>query len=264
MPEAPVPGTESSRVQRTHVEHGDKGFMRDQREFFDKLITQDWHAYITDRAWDRNRAFEVELIMQRVGRARKILDVGCGCGYHDVLFAQQPAVERVLGVDYSKESVATANREYPHGNVSRRVADLFEDRVSIQADGPFDLVVSFQVIEHLEDPEQFLRACASFAVSGGHVVTVTPNRLRAQNRVRMLRGLAPEMVDPLHFREFAIDELKTLGARAGLIPVSHFGRNFSFHANRWLRHSGASARAMRIGARFPSIADVIGVVFRKP
>lgn len=250
-------------IQRTHQEHGDKGFLRDQREFFDKLITQDWDSYASDRVWDRNRAYEVGLIMHRVKSAARVLDAGWGCGYHDWLFARQSGVESVLGIDYSKNSIAVANREYSHPRVTRRVADIFEDTDSIAAEGPFDLVVSFQVIEHLEEPETFLRACAELTASGGHVVTVTPNRDRAQNRVRAMQGLTPELVDPLHFREFDINELKALGVRAGLTPVSHFGRNFSFHVNRWLKNAGSSAFSMRLGTFAPRIADCIGVVFRK-
>ncbi|HEY8176696.1 MAG TPA: class I SAM-dependent methyltransferase [Gemmatimonadaceae bacterium] len=250
-------------MQRTHLEHGDKGFIRDQREFFDTLITQDWQSYV-DRAWDRNRAYEVSLIMRRVQSAGRVLDVGCGCGYHDVLFAREERVESVLGIDYSKNSVAVANREYPHPKVTRRVADIFEDTDSIAAAGPFDLVVSFQVIEHLEEPESFLQACAELAVSGGHVVTVTPNRDRAQNRVRTLRGLRPELVDPLHYREFTVDELEAMGRRAGLTPVSFFGRNFSFYAYRWLKAARDTPFMMRLGTFMPKVADCIGVVFRKP
>ena len=250
-------------IQRTHQEHGDKGFLRDQREFFDKLITQDWDSYASDRVWDRNRAYEVGLIMDRVKSAARVLDVGCGCGYHDWLFARQPGVESVLGIDYSRNSITVANREYSHPKVTRKVADIFEDTDSIAAAGPFDLVVSFQVIEHLEEADAFLRACRELTASGGHVVTVTPNRDRAQNRVRALRGLGPELVDPLHYREFTVDELEALGRRSGLTPLSSFGRSFSFYAYRWLKATRDTPFTMRLGTFMPKVADCIGVVFRK-
>jgi SAM-dependent methyltransferase len=263
MPDASTEPRPGGRViQRTHLEHGDKGFIRDQREFFDTLITQDWQSYV-DRVWDRNRAYEVSLIMRRVPSAGRVLDVGCGCGYHDVLFAREERVESVLGIDYSKNSVAVANREYPHAKVTRRVADIFQDKAALAAAGPFDLVVSFQVIEHLEQPEEFLRACADLTAQGGTVVTVTPNRERAQNRVRALRGLSPELVDPLHYREFAVGELEAMGRRAGLSPVSSFGRNFSFYAYRWLKATKDTPFTMRLGTLMPKVADCIGVVFRK-
>lgn len=127
--------------------------LRDQRQFFDELITEDWASYRSD-AWDYTRRFEVKRLLRDL-RPKRVLDVGCGCGFHDVELASYPFVERVEAVDYSVESIRTANAVYPHVKVFRRVADLATDDP-----GPvFDLVVSFQVIEHLPDPDPYFRYC---------------------------------------------------------------------------------------------------------
>jgi hypothetical protein len=34
-------------MSRLQQEYGNKGYIEDQREFFDKLITQDWDTYIS-------------------------------------------------------------------------------------------------------------------------------------------------------------------------------------------------------------------------
>src|SRR5919198_1558461 len=85
-------------------------YLEDQREFFDSLITEDWDSYHS-AAWDRTRRAEVAEIM-RVAPARRVLDVGCGCGFHDVVIAEHPDIVEVVAVDYSPRSIEVAEREY--------------------------------------------------------------------------------------------------------------------------------------------------------
>src|SRR5262249_25274750 len=152
------------------------------------------------RDWELARQFEVGQLFGHVA-PRRVLDVGCGCGYHDVLMAERPGVEEVTGVDYSERSVEVANREYPHPRVRRRVDNVFE-----MSPGSYDLAVSFQVIEHLTDPVAFLRACARQVREGGWVAAATPNRRRLMNRLLALAGRTPVLADPQHFREYTGDE----------------------------------------------------------
>ena len=129
------------------------GFVEDQREFFDALITEDWSAYISDD-WDAARRYEIGKLFDIV-QPKTILDVGCGCGFHDVVMADYPFVSHVTGIDYSEKSILKANEAYPHSKVSRRVADLKHDDPGAE----HDLVVSFQVIEHLQDLDPFWNFC---------------------------------------------------------------------------------------------------------
>ena len=62
---------------------------------------------------------------------------------------QIDGIEKVVGIDYSEKSIETAEREYPHPLIERYVSDFLKDKEFILDKGPFDLVVSFQVIEHL-------------------------------------------------------------------------------------------------------------------
>ena len=121
-------------------------FVRDQRQFFDELVTEDWHSYISSE-WDYVRRYEIGRLFRRI-QPTTILDVGCGCGFHDRVMAEYPFVREVIAIDYSLKSIEAAEREYPHPRVTRWVSDFAE----FPRDRAFDLVVSFQVIEHLDDP----------------------------------------------------------------------------------------------------------------
>lgn len=213
-------------------------FLDDQREFFDHLVVEDWESYRSDE-WDALRRHEVEALFRLVS-GRRVIDIGCGVGFHDAVMADLPGVEEVVGIDYSPKSIEVAEREYPHPRVSRRAADLYELQPA-----DFDLAVSFQVIEHLTEPERFLAACAAQVRRGGAVAVITPNRLRLDNRLRALRRRPLELVDPQHFSEYTAAELRELGARAGLQPGRGFGYGFAITVPR----SGAQLRAPRFGSR---------------
>ena len=232
-------------------------FLEDQRKFFDELITKEWESYLNP-AWDAIRKFEVDRLFECVSPSC-ILDVGCGCGYHDLLMAEKHGVERVVGIDYSKKSIETANRMYPHKKVVRYPADIFELQTSA-----FDMVVSFQVIEHMVDPVAFLEACIQQVQSGGWVVTTTPNRNRLTNRFLSLFGRPQQLRDPQHFREFTVSELIQISSVTGLRFETSFGYGMSLMLPKLQRPNFPQKIALKLGYRIALFADCICVIFRAP
>ena len=74
------------------------------------------------------------------------------------------------------------------------------------ADGSFDVVTCFEVIEHLERPQELLAECRRVAGEDGVVVISTPNRLMTVEQ------------SAFHVREYAPNELDEL-LDALLAPV---------------------------------------------
>jgi SAM-dependent methyltransferase len=232
-------------------------YQEDQRSFFDKLITGSWDSYHSP-LWNEARRLEVAELFARLS-PRTILDVGCGCGFHDVLMAEQEGVAHVEGIDYSARSIQVAQLEYPHPRVHRRVGDLFAE-----APAQYDLVVSFQVIEHVRDQLGFLRACARQVRNGGWVAVATPNRLRLDNRIRLAFRREPVLIDPMHFRELSIAELRELGRAAGLESVASFAHGLSLTVPRVNRQIVPPRRRLGLGRHVPRIANQMCAVFRAP
>ncbi len=82
---------------------------------------------------------------------KEVLDAGCGVGYGTALLAERAA--RVVGVDLDPDAIDYARRRYPARNVEFRVGDLLALDL---ADASFDVVCSFEAIEHLDDQERYL------------------------------------------------------------------------------------------------------------
>jgi 2-polyprenyl-3-methyl-5-hydroxy-6-metoxy-1,4-benzoquinol methylase len=231
--------------------------LEDQRAFFDELITEEWDTYRSD-TWDITRRYEVARLFRRT-QPRSILDIGCGCGFHDADMARYEFVERVDAIDYSEQSIRRANHEYRHPKVHRRVGDLTKAYV-----GPtYDLVVSFQVIEHLRTPDAYFAFVKSACRPGGAIAIFTPNAARLDNRIRRWRREPPAMLDPQHFREYTAAELRTIGERNGLAVRDSFAYLLQSLIHPTLTPR-PHARSIRWGSFVPPIASALAIVFEMP
>jgi SAM-dependent methyltransferase len=120
-----------------------------------------------------------------------VLDAGCGVGYGAEMIARAGA-SRVVGIDLAPEAIAAA---------SERVGEMADFQVGDVQDlpfdeGSFDLVVCFEVLEHLEDPEPAITALKDVLREGGLLIASSPNR-----------GVYPPG-NPYHLHEFTLEELR--------------------------------------------------------
>jgi 2-polyprenyl-3-methyl-5-hydroxy-6-metoxy-1,4-benzoquinol methylase len=229
-------------------------YLEDQRAFFDELITEDWADYASPE-WDHVRIYEVERLFESIKPAQ-ILDIGCGCGFHDRVMATYEFVRQVDAIDYSSASIAKANEHYGHEKVRRWVADIKE----MSSLARYDLVVSFQVFEHVSDPDVFLARCAEFCKSGGHVAIFTPNRRRLSNIRRWLRFEQAQMLDPQHFKEYTAAEIVALGRGHGLTSARSFG--YGMHGVARIDRMPVERR-IRLGELVPFAAHGMCVILKK-
>ena len=243
-----------AQVQLMPVQDRFPRFMEDQREFFDQLITEDWHDYASPD-WDFVRKHEIRKLFERI-QPERILDVGCGCGFHDREMAEYEFVTSVDAIDYSAASVARANESYGHSKVKRWVADINEMSAEMQ----YDLVVSFQVFEHLSRPDRFLDRCSALCKDNGYVAIFTPNRRRLSNIRRWLGLQKSIMLDPQHFREYTAGEIAKLGRRHGLTLADRFG--YGMHGIRFVDRMPVQ-KTTRLGEVIPFAAHGICVVMQK-
>jgi SAM-dependent methyltransferase len=99
----------------------------------------------------------------------EVLDAGCGVGYGAEVLAATARL--IVGVDRDAEAIAYARRRYGAPNVEFLEADLLELDF---ADGRFDVVCSFETIEHLRDREGFVREMRRVLRPGGVFLVSTP------------------------------------------------------------------------------------------
>lgn len=132
---------------------------------------------------------------------RTVLEAGCGEGYGADMIAD--VARRVIGLDYDESAVAHVRARYPRVDIRRgNLADLPLDDASVE------VVVNFQVIEHLWDQGRFLRECHRVLAPGGELLVSTPNRITfSPGRDTPL--------NPFHTRELDAAELTELLVEAG-------------------------------------------------
>jgi 2-polyprenyl-3-methyl-5-hydroxy-6-metoxy-1,4-benzoquinol methylase len=104
----------------------------------------------------------------RLAGGRRVLDAACGEGYGSALLAAAGAAE-VVGIDVDAATVDHARAAY---GLDFRVSDVAQLPF---ADGEFGLVVSFETIEHVAEPERALDELARVTADDGVLVISTPN-----------------------------------------------------------------------------------------
>jgi 2-polyprenyl-3-methyl-5-hydroxy-6-metoxy-1,4-benzoquinol methylase len=140
-------------------------------------------------------------LMRRQGirRTSRILDYGCGAGLY-VNFLRQKGYTNVFGYD--------------------PFVPQYADPKTLHS--TYDAVVSYDVIEHEEDPAGFLRAIRRPVRHGGLVIVGTPN---ADHISPALRG-DPNLHVPYHRHILSEKILLELTRKQGMEPVHIYRRSF--------------------------------------
>jgi SAM-dependent methyltransferase len=193
-----------------------------------------------------------EVVYQRLAdrcAGRDVLEAGCGEGYGADLIAG--VARHVIGLDYDESAVTHVRARYPrvevvHGNLAALP----------MPDGSVDVVVNFQVIEHLWNQTQFVVECARVLRPSGLLMVSTPNRITFSPG-------RDTPINPFHTRELNAAELADLLTDARFTLESMSG---VFHGPRLVemdaRHGGSiiDAQIARALADAPWPPDLLADV----
>lgn len=105
-------------------------------------------------------------------RGRRVLDAGTGCGY-GARMLREGGADQVVGIDCDKATIGLAQARFG-GEQVRFVQD--DCQTMRQVSGPFDVICSFENIEHLQRPEQFLATAGARMAPEGVLLVSTPDR----------------------------------------------------------------------------------------
>ena len=101
---------------------------------------------------------------------REVLDAGCGVGYGSAILAR--AARRVLGVDVNPDAVGYARQRYAREGIDFAVMDVTALDIRDEA---FDVVCSFEALEHVDHPERAVAEAARVLRARGTYILSTPN-----------------------------------------------------------------------------------------
>ena len=135
---------------------------------YDERAAEKLERVYTGRDVVRQRAHTLDILALQPGE--RVLDVGSGPGFlaHDMATAVGPT-GRVLGIDISEPLVARSKSRNSHQHLSYALADA----TAIPEPGSsFDVVVSTQVAEYIEDIKSFCTECFRVLKPGGRAVHI--------------------------------------------------------------------------------------------
>ena len=157
---------------------------------------------------------------QSFAKGKRVLDAACGEGYGSRLLAD--SAESVLGLDLSGAAIAHARRRY-----ADRTNLRFEqgDCTALTLrDASFDLIVSFETLEHVAAQEALIAGFARVLAPDGILIISSPDK-RTYSHVSGFRN-------EFHVRELYRDELLAL-LRPHFPQVSLYGQKLLFQSAIW-------------------------------
>ena len=142
-----------------------------QKEFWN-----DWN--LSHLAWAKRDSFQLQqrdvahAVAVRAApgledrRPLRILDFGCGTGW---LGASLTSFGDVTGIDLSPAAIEHGRQEFPKVHL---ITGSFTDEALV---GPFDLIISSDVIAHVSDQQEYIRRAADLLRPGGIFLLMTQN-----------------------------------------------------------------------------------------
>jgi 2-polyprenyl-3-methyl-5-hydroxy-6-metoxy-1,4-benzoquinol methylase len=116
--------------------------------------------------------FAFRLIRKHFGPAgpKSVLEIGTGAGFFMDFFTETYPGATATGIEYDERLLAETRRRAPRANCMQGNAETFDLQPQL-----FDLIVSFQVIEHLYEPERLVINARRHLAPGGVMILTTPN-----------------------------------------------------------------------------------------
>lgn len=192
--------------------------------------------------------FAYEFAQQEIPQASVVLDFGCGEGYGTGWLSQH--FKSMVGIDVEPDVIAHAAQHYGSENCA---FVMYNGQTLSFQDNSFDAVLSFQVIEHVLDDQQYIKEAYRVLKAGGKFIITTPNK---SNRL----GPSEKPWNRYHLREYYPHELEAL-LRTRFKKVSLHGiygtdhiQAFEMERIRWARKM---AKRDPLGLRYRLPASVL-------
>lgn len=188
----------------------------------------DWNSRFRKHTIDEFMARQLAIAVDWIQRARlknpNVLEVGCGTGWLSGALAERCGA-KVTGVDLSHEAVEQARKTFPHLEFHSG------DVLSLPLQGPYDVVVSADVLAHIPDQPAVIGLIASQLRPGGLFILMTqnpfvwlrssylmqrgPGQYRDWPTLRRIRAMLAPQFETLHVSSIAP------GGDRGVLRLAH-------------------------------------------
>ena len=158
-----------------------------------RLDKFDW--YYLPRRWEHR------LALRELRGRKKVLEIGSGTGSF-ITMAQQSAHLDIEGLEQNERAIEEARRN------GARVRQGTVEEAATDSGSLYDAICSFQVLEHVPRPAEFLDACCKLLCTGGLLILGLPD---ARSFLRCQLNLLD--LPPHHMTRWTADVAKHLERR---------------------------------------------------
>jgi len=128
---------------------------------------------------NKGTAFYYEHIVRyyfasQFAKGKNVLDAGCGSGYGTYYLAKYGQAKNVHAIDIAEDAIKYAKKQYQTQNCDFKKDDIL--KLETVLDNSIDLAVNFEVIEHIEEQDKFLKQIKRVLTKSGIFIVSTPNK----------------------------------------------------------------------------------------
>lgn len=130
-------------------------------------------------------------------KGKTVFEVGCSDGYGSFLLAKH--AKKITALDLDKQIIDYAKNKYKRKNLSF----IYGDILNLPVKEKYDVIISFQVIEHIKPVDVYLGQISKALKPKGIFIVTTPNR-----KIRLRDGQKPW--NRFHVQEYEHRQLRNL------------------------------------------------------
>lgn len=226
-------------------------------QFFYPLLVGSARLYVQLQQFDwyyLRQKWEHDVALQDIKDCRRVLEVACGTG-HFVTRALSETKANIQGIDLNKDAV----RQAREARLPVHLLDL--RRLAEKRGEVYDAICSFQVLEHIANPQEFISNCIDLLGRSGKLIISCPN---SNGYLRFTDGLLDQ--PPHHVLKWSQASLQYLTkifplrlTRVEFEPLAdyHIGSHCRAHANRLLPINSPVLRSIIGGAAARLVSPVL-------
>lgn len=170
------------------------------------------------------RAEKRVLYRKLLNKGSIVLDAGCGSGQHSIQIAKY--VKKVIGLDYDQRNLEIAKKAAAYKNLQNiefKACNL-EKKLPLNSSS-VDLVILFDILEHLNHRQNFLREIKRVVKPNGFIIVAVPNLETSWKKIQRKYGIN-SYSDPDHKIEYTKETITKELTEAGfklveIKPISY-------------------------------------------
>jgi 2-polyprenyl-3-methyl-5-hydroxy-6-metoxy-1,4-benzoquinol methylase len=178
----------------------------------------------------------------KLASGKRVLDAACGEGYGSALLAA--TATSVVGIDIAESAIQHARQRY--GRLLNLKFEQGDCTALAPVDTPFDLIVSFETLEHVAAQEALVAGFAGALADDGVLVISSPDKRTYSDNSGFRNAF--------HVRELYRDELLAL-LKAHFPIVQLYAQKLLFQSVIWREEASADAPATAATATAQGVAD---------